>query len=116
MNEKCIICGAIIEKRKKYCSSYEEKKKEKEKMLLLEPNASEKVLKSLSILTIILGTITSILFIFTRVIVDSKYYGKEISPEGFGITVAILILTLSTWAMLRCFAEMSMNIRKIANK
>lgn len=79
----------------------------------------EDILKLIAIIILISGVILSIVLAFNLIMIEegSSYYSyKKFSPTGLGITIATFLFSISSWAILSCFAEISANIRKIANK
>ncbi len=80
---------------------------------------TERALQVIAVITLVVGIICSIYFAFNLTMKEVSYgylSHKEFSVEGFAITIATLLFSICTFALLFCFAEISANIRKIANK
>lgn len=84
----------------------------------IEQTKAEQILQIMSSVTLIVGIILTIIFAFkiTTIEVGEGFYShKELSITGLAITLATLLSSICTWALLSCIAQMSINIRKIAN-
>lgn len=80
---------------------------------------AERTLQVIAVTTLVVGIICSIYFAFNLTMKEVSYgylSYKKFSIEGLAITIATLFSSICTWALLFCFAEISSNIRKIANK
>lgn len=80
---------------------------------------TERALQVIAVIILVVGVICSIYFAFNLTMKEVSYgylSYKKFSVEGLAITIATLLSSICTWALLYCFAEISLNIRKIANK
>jgi hypothetical protein len=78
---------------------------------------AENTLDIIANVTLICGIICTLICLFTIGFVDNGYSSdKEFSPMGLATTIGILISSLITWATLKVFCGISINLRKINSK
>ena len=83
-------------------------------------NGAENTLITIATIVLICGIISTIICLFTITIVKKpQYYGgttTEFSAEGFLISVVVLLSSLTSWALMRVLANISLTLKNINNK
>ena len=95
-----------------YTIEIKEKQVKKGNLVLESCNKEEVTLIVLANIILAVGIIASI--IFTFIMAYDKY--GDIRTDGLIITIATLLSSIATWAILLCIAKTSKNIREIRNK
>lgn len=82
--------------------------------------SAENTLKSIADIVLIGGIISTIICLFTIVVVDSGKYqyieDKVFNPAGFATTLGILLISLTIWASLKVLSNISVSLKEINNK
>ena len=79
---------------------------------------AEKTLRAIANIVLILGIISTLVCLFSIVVVDSKNTyithidDKEFNPLGFATTIGILLGALIIWASLRVFSDISISLKE----
>ncbi len=76
---------------------------------------AEKTLKVIANIVLILGIISTLVCLFSIVVVDNEYT-YEFNPLGFATTIGILLGALIIWASLRVFSDISISLKEINSK
>lgn len=76
-----------------------------------ENNSAENTLKTIAIITLVLGVFMTLVLFVTICWSDDKF-----NPSGFGVTCGVLISTLISWAVMNVFANISLTLKKINSK
>ena len=94
---------------------------EKEKMVEVKmpdiPSSAENTLKTIATIILICGIIVSVILLFTAMFIEEPSYSyhteKVFNPEGFVMTVGVLLSSIATWASLNVFANISLRLKGI---
>ena len=82
--------------------------------------SAEKTLNGIAVFTLIVGIIATLVCLFTICWIQNPEYTYVtdliFNPTGFATTIAILIGSLATWALLRVIANISTTLKTINNK
>lgn len=82
--------------------------------------SAENTLNGIAVFTLIAGIIATFICLFTICWIrnpEYKYLDEKIfNPGGFATTVAILIGSLATWALLKVLANISITLKQINKK
>ena len=122
MEKQCKKCGKKLDNdfsdycldclKFSYSALVKEKQVKKGNLVLESCNKEEVTLIVLANIILAVGIIASI--IFTFIMAYDKY--GDIRTDGLIITIATLLSSIATWAILLCIAKTSKNIREIRNK
>lgn len=122
MEKKCKKCGKDLDNdfsdycldclRFNYSKLVKEKQSKKGDLVLDSCNKEEATLIVLANIVLVVGIIASI--ILTFIMAYDKY--GDIRTDGLIFTIATLLSSIVTWAVLLCIAKTSKNIREIRNK
>ena len=92
---------------------------EEEKKVEIDYSA-ESTLETIATIFLLTGIIATLICAFSMIIVrdpDFTYIERyTFSPEGFIITLTILLSTLASWASMKVFANISRSLKEIKNK
>jgi len=82
--------------------------------------SAENTLKVIAIIVLIGGIISTIICLFTIVVVDSgKYHyidDKVFNPAGLATTIGVLLISLTIWASLIVLSNISVSLKEINSK
>ena len=84
--------------------------------------SAEKILNGIAVFTLIVGIIGALICLFTICWVEVPAAGykylteKVFNGSGFATTIAILIGSLATWALLKVIANISTTLKEINRK
>lgn len=84
--------------------------------------SAEKTLNTIATITLVCGIIASIIcfatLCFQKVPKPGYSYITEtvFEPSGLGIALAVLIVSIATWAMMKVFANISITLKELNSK
>jgi len=83
-----------------------------EKEIFKNATFAETTLNIIGIIVLVCGIIGTLICLFT---ITTNNYG-EFNAIGFITSIGVLLTSLTTWAVLRVFCEVAINVRQINNK
>ncbi|MCD8079883.1 MAG: hypothetical protein LUF04_05555 [Bacteroides sp.] len=78
-----------------------------------ETYKAENTLRIVALIVLIVGGLGTLFLLYSTAWPEDYSGKKEFSATGFGITIAYLLSTITTWAVLNVISNISVNISKL---